>query len=71
VGQVQADGLDRAPLGPDVCEEHDQRELEEDDRVDRRAPTGGVGVADEVAEEAEVEGAFEAAVEMARGDRRV
>ena len=43
MGQVEAGGLDQLALGADPLEEHDQLQLEEDDRVDG-GPTA-VGVA--------------------------
>ena len=37
VREVEAGRLDQLPLGADALEEHDELELEEDDRVDGRA----------------------------------
>ena len=55
VGQVEAGGLDQLALGADPLEEHDQLELEEDDRVDARPAPLGVQLPRPVPDEAQVE----------------
>ena len=45
VGQVEAGRLDQLALGADALEEHDELELEEDDRVDARPAPLGVQLA--------------------------
>ena len=65
VGQVEPGRLDQLALGADALEEHDQLELEEDDRVDTGAAALGVEVLDPFADEAQVELRIEVAVEVA------
>ncbi len=52
------------PLAPEVLEEHDELELEEDDRIDGRPAALGVQRLHQIPHEREVERRFEAAVEV-------
>jgi hypothetical protein len=64
VGQVEAGRFDQLALGADAFEEHDQLQLEEDDRIDGGAAPLGVVLPRPVADEAEVQLGFEVAVEV-------
>jgi hypothetical protein len=66
VSQVQAGVLDELALRADALEEHDELELEEDDRVDAGAADGRVLVGHPGADEAEVELGVEMPVEVVR-----
>ena len=68
VGQVEAGRLDELALGADALEEHDQLQLEEDDRVDGGPAPLGIQLPRPVADEAQVELGFQVAVEVVRGD---
>ena len=68
VGQVEAGRLDQLPLGADPLEEHDQLQLEEDDRVDARPAALGIELLDPLPDEAEVELRLQMAVEVVRGN---
>ena len=63
VGQVEACRLDQLALGADALEEHDQLQLEEDDRVDARLAPVGVQLPRLVAHERQVESGFQVAIE--------
>ena len=52
VGQVEAGRLDQLALGADPLEEHDQLQLEEDDRVDAGSAPLGVELPRPLADEA-------------------
>ena len=52
VGQVEARRLDQLALGADALEEHDQLQLEEDDRVDAGAAPLGVELLDPLPDKA-------------------
>jgi len=71
VGQVQAGDLDQLTLRADPLEEHDQLELEEDDRVDARPPAVLIGAADQGADERQIELRLKQAIEVVRGDQGV
>ena len=68
VGQVEAGRLDELALGADALEEHDQLQLEEDDRVDAGPAPLGVQLPRPVADEAQVELGFQVAVEVVPGN---
>ena len=68
VGQVEAGGLDQLALGADPLEEHDQLQLEEDDRVDAGPAPLGVQLPRPLADEAEVELRLQVAVEVVPRD---
>ena len=69
VGEVEAGRLDELALGADALEEHDELQLEEDDRVDARPAPLGVELPRPVADEAEVELGLQVAVEVAPRDQ--
>ena len=71
MGQMQAGGLDELALGADPFEEHDQLQLEEDDRVDGGASPVGVALLCPLADEAEVELGLEVPGEMSSGHQVV
>jgi hypothetical protein len=64
VSQVQAGGFDQLAFGPDAFEDHDELELEEDDRVDARPAPLGVALPRPLPDEAQVEVGFQVAVEI-------
>jgi len=64
MSQIETGDLDEFALRAEVLEEHDEMELEEDDRIDRGSTARGIAVGDEVTHESEVENVFEVAVEM-------
>ena len=68
VGQVEAGRLDQLALGADALEEHDQLQLEEDDRVDAGPAPLGVQLPRPVADEAQVELRLQVAVEVVGGN---
>jgi hypothetical protein len=51
-------------LGANVLKEHDQLELEEDNRINRRTTEGRVTVAYQITDKAQVQRALDVAVEM-------
>ena len=55
VREVEAGRLDQLPLRADPLEEHDELQLEEDDRVDAGPTPLGIELLRPVADEAEVE----------------
>jgi hypothetical protein len=71
MGQVHAGQLDQLALRADPLEEHDQLELEEDDRIDARPPAFLIGAARQVTDERQVELGLEMAVEMVSGNQGV
>jgi hypothetical protein len=68
VGQVEAGRLDELPLRADPLEEHDQLQLEEDDRIDAGSAAVGVVLRDPLADEAQVEPSLQVRVEVIGGD---
>src|SRR3954447_15024808 len=64
--QAEAVGGDLHELafGADALKEHNELEFEKDDRVNRRAPTGGVAWVDELADKGEVQRALDVAIEL-------
>ena len=56
-------------LGADVLEEHDELELEEDDRVHRRPAAVGVERPHQLPDELEVQPCLQAAVEVVLWDQ--
>jgi hypothetical protein len=60
------DDPQQLPFGPQPLEEQNQVQLEEDDRIDRRPADPGVGPADQIADEGEIEGALQVPIEMVR-----
>ena len=68
MGQVEAGRLDELALRADPLEEHDQLELEEDDRVDARPTPLGIELLRPVADEAQVELGLQVAVEVVLGN---
>ena len=63
-GQAVGDDPHQLALGADVLEEHDELELEEDDRVNRRPAASRVEWGDQLPHEREVEPSLKAAVEV-------
>ena len=59
---------DQLSLRSHSLEEHDQLELEEDNRVDRGATDRGVAVGHDVADEAQVQLGVEVAIQVVRWD---
>ncbi len=55
VGEVETRGRDELALGADPLEEHDELQLEEDDRVDARSAPLGVVLSNPLADEAQIE----------------
>ena len=55
VRQIQASHLDQSPFRADPLEEHDELELEEDDRIDGRPTDGLIAAVGELAHEAEIQ----------------
>src|SRR5215204_1276778 len=66
--QVEAGRLDQLALGADPFEEHDQLQLEEDDRVDRGTTPLGVAIHNPAAHEAQIELRLQMPVEVAWGN---
>ena len=66
--QVEAGRRDELALGADPFEEHDQLELEEHDRVDRRTASVGVEFTPPRPDKAQVELGLEVPVEVIPGN---
>jgi hypothetical protein len=64
VSEVEASSVHQAPLGAEALEEHDELELEEHDRVDRRPAAFRIAVRHPLAHKRKVEGSVEVPVEM-------
>ena len=71
VGQVEAGRRDELARGADPFEEHDQLQLEKDDRVDARPSSVSIEIVDPFTDEAKIELRLKAAVEIARGNELV
>ena len=69
VGQVEAGRLDELAFGADALEEHDQLQLEEDDRVDGGPASLGIELSHPLPDEAQVELGFQVAVEVVSRER--
>jgi hypothetical protein len=69
--QVERGRLAELPLAPQPFEEEEELQLEEDHRIEPRAPDAGVAVAHELAHEREIERGLQVAVEVARRHTRL
>jgi hypothetical protein len=68
VGKSEAGRRDQLALGADALEEHDQLQLEEDDRINARATPFGVQLPRPLPPEAQIERRLEVAVEVGPGN---
>jgi len=68
VGQIETGRLDQFPLGTDAFKEHDQLQLEENDRVDGGPAAFAIPLPGPVADEVKVKRGFKVTVEVAQGN---
>jgi hypothetical protein len=71
VAKVEAGRLDQLPLGADAFEEHDQLQLEEDDRVDGGPASLGIQLPRPVPDKRQIELGFQMPIEVVGGDQVV
>lgn len=70
MGKVQGCEREELTFGADSLEEHDELELEEDDRVDGGTTNRGIEVGDPVPDEREIKRTLKMAIEVIDGNER-
>ena len=70
MGEIEAGDLDELAFGTESFEEHDEMELEENDRINRRPTARSVAISNEIAYKREIEGALELPIEVVWGNGR-
>jgi hypothetical protein len=69
VRKIEGGGFDQRALGADALEEHDQLQLEEDDRIDRRPAAFSVQLPRPVPDEAKIQLRLQVLVDVVGRDQ--